>query len=68
MKHGMWMFNTQFERIPQSKNYTIKNIARNTECPTLVLDAEKDDSFPGRPKKVLETVQRDTVNTVLNMI
>ena len=25
---------------------------QNIKCPTLVLDAEKDDSFPGQPKKV----------------
>jgi hypothetical protein len=32
-----------------SETYYIK-------CPTLVLDAEKDDSFPGQPKKVFEAL------------
>ena len=58
MKHGMWTagVNTPFELIQRSKNYTIKNIAQNIKCPTLVLDAEKDDSFPGQPKKVFEAL------------
>ena len=58
MKHGMWTagVNTPFELIQRSKNYTIKNIAQNIKCTTLVLDAEKDDSFPGQPKKVFEAL------------
>ena len=58
MKHGMWTagVNTPFELLQRSKNYTIKNIAQNIKCPTLVLDAEKDDSFPGQPKKVFEAL------------
>ena len=54
MKHGMWTtgVNTLFERIQQSKNYTIKNIAQNTECPTL--DAEKDDFSPDSQRKCLK--------------
>jgi hypothetical protein len=34
----------------------IKDIVRNIKCLTLVLDAEKDDSFPGQPKKVYDTL------------
>lgn len=45
-----------FELIQESKNYTIKDIAKNITCPTLVLDAEKDDSFPGQPKKVFDAL------------
>src|SRR6266513_4987406 len=58
MKHGMWTagVNTPFELIQRSKNYTIKNIAQNIKCPTLVLDAEKDDSFPGQPNKVFDAL------------
>lgn len=59
MKHGMWTTgtNSPFELIINSKNYTIKDIAQNIECPTLVLEAEKDDSFPGQPKKVYDTLK-----------
>ncbi|MDQ6862714.1 MAG: alpha/beta fold hydrolase [Thermoproteota archaeon] len=58
MKHGMWTVGveTPLELITKSKDYTIKDIAQNIKCPTLVLDAEKDDSFPGQPKKVFEAL------------
>ena len=58
MEHGMWTagVNTPFELIQGSKNYTIKNIAQNIKCPTLVLEAEKDDSFPEQPKKVFDAL------------
>jgi pimeloyl-ACP methyl ester carboxylesterase len=56
IQHGMWTggVNTPYELIQGTKNYTIKDIVRNIKCPTLVLDAEKDDSFPGQPKKVYD--------------
>ena len=58
IKHGMWTagVNTPFELIQQSKNYSIKDIVQNIKCPTLVLEAEKDDSFPGQPKKVYDAL------------
>jgi len=42
IKHGMWIvgINTPFELIQGSKNYTVKNVAQNIKCPTLVLEAE----------------------------
>jgi pimeloyl-ACP methyl ester carboxylesterase len=59
MKHGMWTTgaSSPFELIMNSKNYTIKDIAQNIKCPTLVLEAEKDDSFPGQPKKVYDALK-----------
>lgn len=56
MKHGMWTTgsSTPYELIIGAKNYTIKDIIKNITCPTLVLEAEKDDSFPGQPKKVYD--------------
>ena len=58
MKHGMWATgaNSPFELIMNSKNYTLKDIAQDIKCPTLVLEAEKDDSFPGQPKKVYDAL------------
>jgi dipeptidyl aminopeptidase/acylaminoacyl peptidase len=58
MKHGMWTVgaNSPFELIMDSKCYSIKNIASNIKCPTLVLDAERDDSFPGQPRKVYDAL------------
>jgi pimeloyl-ACP methyl ester carboxylesterase len=59
MAHGMWTTgaSSPFELIMNSKNYTIKNIVQDIKCPTLVLEAEKDDSFPGQPKKVYEALK-----------
>ena len=56
MKHGMWTTgsNSPYDLITGAKNYTIKDIIKNITCPTLVLEAEKDDSFPGQPKKVYD--------------
>ena len=58
MAHGMWTtgLNSPYELIMKSKDYTVKDIAKNIECPTLVLEAEKDDSFPGQPKKVYDAL------------
>jgi hypothetical protein len=40
----------------QSRNYTIKNVVQNIIRPPLFLDAEKDDSFPGQPKGVFDSL------------
>ncbi|NAL77938.1 alpha/beta hydrolase family protein [Nitrososphaera sp. AFS] len=58
LEHGMWTAgaNTPFELVHGSKDYSIKNIAQNIKCPTLVLEAEKDESFPGQPKKVFDAL------------
>jgi hypothetical protein len=59
MAHGMWTTgaDSPFELIMNSKYYTIKNIAHKIKCPTLVLEAEKDDSFPGQPRKVYDALR-----------
>lgn len=56
MKHGMWVFGARspYELILGAKQYTVKNILSKIKCPTLVLEAEKDDSFPGQPRKVYD--------------
>jgi pimeloyl-ACP methyl ester carboxylesterase len=58
LKHGIWTpgANSPFKLIQDSKKYTVKDIAQNIKCPTLVLEAEKDDSFPGQPKKVYDAL------------
>jgi pimeloyl-ACP methyl ester carboxylesterase len=58
LKHGMWTTgtNSPFELIQESKKYTVRDIAQKIRCPTLVLEAEKDDSFPGQPKKVYDAL------------
>ncbi|TVP41977.1 hypothetical protein NARC_10383 [Candidatus Nitrosocosmicus arcticus] len=56
MKHGMWTTgtNSPYDLITGAKKYTTKDILRNIKCPTLVLEGERDDSFPGQPKKVYD--------------
>ncbi len=56
MKHGMWTTgtNSPYELIIGAKKYSTKDILNYIKCPTLVLEGEKDDSFPGQPKKVYE--------------
>ena len=58
MKHGMWTTgtNSPFELVQGSKKYTVKCIAQKIKCPTLVLEAEKDDSFPGQPRMVYDAL------------
>jgi hypothetical protein len=48
IKHGMWTAgaNSPYDLITGVKKYTLKDIIKNITCLTLVLDAEKDDSFP----------------------
>jgi len=58
MKHGMWTAGTStpFELIQGAKDYSMRGIIANIKCPTLVLEAENDDSFPGQPKKVFDSL------------
>jgi pimeloyl-ACP methyl ester carboxylesterase len=58
MKHGMWTTGskTPFELIQKSTSFTLDGIADKIKCPTLVLEAEKDDSFPGQPLKVFNAL------------
>lgn len=54
IKHGMWTFgiDSPYELVKKSSEFSLKEIANKIICPTLVLNAEKDDSFPGQPQKV----------------
>jgi hypothetical protein len=58
IKHGLWTFDidSPYELVKRSSEFTLKEIAQNILCPTLVLDAEKDDSFPGQPQKVYDAL------------
>ena len=59
MSHGMWVFNAKdpLDFIQKNKDYTLKDVAGNIECPTLVLEAQMDDDFPGGPKKVYDVLK-----------
>lgn len=56
IKHGMRTTGaiSPYELIKRAKDFSVKGILKNIETPTLVLDAEKEDSFPGQPKKVYD--------------
>ena len=56
MKHGMYTSgtNSPYELITGAKAYSIMDIINDIKTATLVLDAEKDDSFPGQPKRVYD--------------
>jgi len=58
MKHGMWTTGskTPFQLIQKSTSFTLDGIADKIKSPTLVLEAEKDDSFPGQPQKVYDAL------------
>jgi hypothetical protein len=65
-KHGMWTagINTPFKLIQQSKNYTNSDAVQAIKSPTLVLEVEKDDSFPGQPKNVYDALSSMDDNNV----
>ncbi len=56
IKHGMWATGARspYDLIVGARKYTTKGILNNIKFPTLVLDADKDDSFPGQPMKVYD--------------
>ena len=58
MKHGMWTTGskTPLELIQKNTSFTLDGIANKIRCPTLVLEAQKDDSFPGQPQKVFNAL------------
>jgi pimeloyl-ACP methyl ester carboxylesterase len=59
MSHGMWAFDAKdpLDFIQKNKDYTLKDVAGNIECPTLVLEAQMDNDFPGGPKKVYDALK-----------
>jgi pimeloyl-ACP methyl ester carboxylesterase len=59
IKHRMWTFgvDSPYDLVKKSSEFSLKGIAQNIRCLTLVLDAEKEDSFPGQPKKVYDALE-----------
>ena len=56
IQHGMYTTGskTPYELISRAKAYSVKDIIKNIKTPILVLEGEKDDSFPGQAKKVYD--------------
>jgi hypothetical protein len=55
----MWTFNAKdpLDFIQRGKDYTLKDVAANIRCPTLVLEAQMDDDFPGGSRKVYDALK-----------
>jgi pimeloyl-ACP methyl ester carboxylesterase len=47
ISHGIWVFDAKdpLDFIQKNKDYTLKDVAGNIRCPTLVLEAEMDEDF-----------------------
>lgn len=58
ISHGMWTFDAKdpLDFIQKNKDYTLKDVADNIKCPTLVLEAQLDDDFPRGPKKIYDAL------------
>jgi len=56
--HGMWVFGaaSPFELLRKTMDYTLKDVIDKIECQTLVLEGERDDSFPGQPELVYNSL------------
>ncbi|MGC1928215.1 MAG: alpha/beta hydrolase [Candidatus Nitrosopolaris sp.] len=56
--HGMWVFGvtTPFELIRKITDFNLRGIAEKIRCPTLVMEAQEDESFPGQPKMVYDAL------------
>ena len=60
--HGMWAFgvNTPFELLQKFLDYNLKGIAEKIKCPILVMEAERDENFPGQPKMVYDSLKSNS--------
>lgn len=56
ISHGMWAFNAKdpLDFILKNRNYNLKDVISQIKSPTLVLEAQKDDNFPGGPKMTFD--------------
>ena len=56
ISHGMWTYKAKdpLDYLHKNKDYTLKDIISKIKCPTLVLEAQNDDDFPGGPRMVYE--------------
>lgn len=59
ISHGMWTYKAKdpLDYLQKNKDYTLKDVVNKIKCPTLVLEAQNDDDFPGGPKMVYEGLQ-----------
>jgi len=58
MQQGMWTFgvDTPHEWLLAWTDYTMKGIADQITCPTLICDSEADTNFPGQAQKLYDAL------------
>ena len=56
--HGMWVLGiaTPFELLRKCTDFNLRDIAKKIRCPTLVMEAQEDEFFPGQPKMVYDAL------------
>lgn len=57
-KHGMYVFSAASLKdfLLKSKDYYLDGIAQQIKCPTLVIDSEDENNFPGQAKQLYEVL------------
>lgn len=59
LKHGMYVFGAKSLRdfFLKAKDYYLEGLAQQIQCPTLILDSENENNFPGQAKRLYELLQ-----------
>lgn len=57
--NGMWTFGvkTPSELVRATRPYTMKDVATQIKCPTLIVDSENDKDMPGQAEKLFEALE-----------
>jgi dienelactone hydrolase len=57
LAQARWIFQASPEQyIEKLKSYTLKEVASQISCPTLICEAENDQFFKGQPEKIFEAL------------
>jgi alpha-beta hydrolase superfamily lysophospholipase len=58
VRNGLWTFgvSTAAELATAAEAYTMEGLADRITCPTLVLEAENDQFFPGQPQRIFDAL------------
>ncbi len=61
LNHGPWAFGVSSARefVARLRNYTLRDVAANIRCPTLVCEAERDQFFRGQPEQFCDALTCD---------
>lgn len=58
IKHGMYVFQAESlkDYFMKAKDYHLGGVVGNIRCPTLVVDNENEDNFPGQARRLYESL------------